>query len=323
MPRSILKLFAAHLCLLALLASPVFAQGPDTPVSSDGSAAEADPEAAELRDWFNALPPERRMQLMNRMRAVRRMPPEERREVIEDRRPVLSERERDNMQRLERMPYLQRVQYNGLSHELNMLRRFDEQGFNEANQLSGEERARAIHHLLQRQRAMHFQRALTPEQRAELEQLQGPERMRRLREMFREAAKERRERLVELVPGLDDLRRRAREGDAEAREEWRRTMSNLLALDFLTMRLQPEARDRVFESARNDGFEAATELARKLLREQWNSDMHRERPQRGPRQGQPQERRGHRGPGAERAPGERGPAERGPRGDRTPPRRDR
>jgi hypothetical protein len=319
------RFLAVQLCLLALLASPLFAQGAESPDSDrQGSssanesanetednaennaddaderpgygrrgfqrrgfaqgpgerpnrAPEDDEEAARLREWFEALPAERQMQLRARARAVQRLPRERQREILESESPALEEPEVQNLERMRGIRYLHRVRLNSLRHELSMLRRFDNQGFQEAMELEGEERARALHRLLQRQRAAHFQRALTPEQRDELEALDDAQRVERLREMFREARTERRQKLIEAFPELKELREAAREGDDDAAEELRERLSDVLGLDFLTFRLSEEARDRVFEAARDEGMDAAVQLAREELRQQWQQEMRRMR----------------------------------------------
>lgn len=261
---------AVILPCLALLLLAVAALNPAVAFAQPAPATDA--RAQELQAWFEGLTPQRKELLKRRLKALRRLPKDKQADLLKaarEGRPLLSEAQRANLRRLKDMPYLERVRLYTLARELEMLRKNAPVAFKRA--LESPERERALGEMLLMQRA---QMLLTPEERASLPNMKGPERMRLLRERYEQNGRESLEELAFLEPRLADLRKAAAGGDDDARRELRRAVSDLATLNMLLQRLDKERRERVMAELKELGLDRAMEKAvdavRKELRAQWN-----------------------------------------------------
>ncbi|MBZ0136070.1 MAG: hypothetical protein K8I27_06835 [Planctomycetes bacterium] len=261
------------LMLALLFAVPAFAQTRET----------------ELRDWFNKLPESRQNELKNRLRALKRLPKERQAEVLKaarEGRPVLTDAQRDNIRKLGKMDYLERVRLYTTAAELQVLRRTRGKEFDDAMQLEGHERVKALREMLHEQRMMHHMRNMPDEQREALRGMSPVERQKAMRQWFKEDSERRMEALEGFHPRIAELRQAAADGDKDAKRQLRRTIADLRTLDMLLQRLEPEARESVMSKISELTIEQAADEVRRALQKQWQNEM-RNRPNRGPR---PEER---------------------------------
>lgn len=257
------------LMLVFALVAPVFAQSRE----------------AELREWFNNLPESRQTELKNRLRALKRLPKEKQAELVKaakEGRPVLTDAQRDNIRKLGKMDYLERVRLYTTAAELQVLRRTRGKEFDQAMQLEGHQRVKALRELLMEQRAGQFHRSLTDEQREALRGMTPDERRKAMRQWFKEESERRMEALEGFHPRIAELRKAAADGDKDAKRQLRRTIADLRTLDMLLQRLEPEARESVMSKISQLTIEQAADEVRKALQAQWQNEM-RNRPNRGPR----------------------------------------
>jgi hypothetical protein len=265
-------------------------------------AQEAHRDEAALREWFESLPPERRNRLRHRQRVFKRLSKERQGEVLEaakSDKPIFSAEENANLEKLRLMGDLQRLRLFTLANELQQLRRNPDPRVEKALR---ERNTRELYVRLRERRAHAFRITLPAEKRAELDKLPPQQRMRALMRLYDQETAARRERLIEMFPGIKETRDKARAGDAKARAELRRNLADLWTLDMMLQRLHPQARERVLGELANRPVDDAGRLLRDELRKQWQRDR-RERPP-------GRERPGRRRDGAVR-PGEDRP--RGPR----------
>lgn len=231
--------------------------------------------AAELRQWFESQTPQRQELLKRRLRAIKRLPKDTQAALIRnvaDGKAMLTEKQRENLEQVRRMPYLQRVRLYTVSRELDMLRRANPAAFKRANERP--DRARALSEMLLVHRA---QMALTPAEREQIKGLKPDERMRFMRDKLAQNGRERMERITFLEPRIADLRKAAAAGDEAARNELREAMADLGTLDMLLQRLTPDRQQKVMEELRGLGLEKAVETVRKELKNQW-SEQEKKRP---------------------------------------------
>lgn len=264
------------LVIALLVAAPVFAQNTTS-------------REAELRQWFNNLPESRKTELKNRLRALKRLPKERQQEVLKaakEGRSVLTDEQRQNIRKLGKMDYLERVRLYTTAAELQLLRRTRGKEFDEAMKLKGHDRVKALRGLMMEQRMMHFMRNLPIEQREALRGLKPVERQKAMRQWFKEESERRMEALEGFHPRIAELRQAAADGDKDAKRQLRRTIADLRTLDMLLQRLEPEVRESVMSKIRDLTIERAADEVRKALQAQWQNEM-RNRPGRKPR---PEER---------------------------------
>lgn len=286
-PRTVI-LFAALLAMVLLATlNPAVAQaapGPD------------DARATELRKWFEAQTPQRQDLLKRRLRVIKRLPKEKQAEMLQaaaEGKPLLSEKQRENLDKVRKLPYLQRVRLYTVSRELDMARRGNPVAFKRASERP--DRARALGEMLLIQRG---QMALTPADREQMKGMKPEERMRFVREKLEQTGRDRMERITFLDPRIADLRKAAAGGDETARAELREALADLGTLDMLMQRLSPERQQKVMDELRGLGLEKAVEVVRKELKNHW-SEMEKKRPGKEER-----DRPGHEGsmrPGDRRA----------------------
>jgi hypothetical protein len=263
-------------------------------------AQEAPRDEAALREWFESLPPERRNRLRHRQRVFKRLSKERQSEVLASARsgkPIFSAEENANLEKLRLMGDLQRLRLFTLANELQQLRRNPDPRVEKALR---ERNTRELYMRLRERRARAFRETLPAEKRDEL--AKSPQPQRALMRLYDQETAARRERLIEMFPGIKETRDKARAGDAKARAELRRNLADLWTLDMMLQRLHPQARERVLGELANRPVEDAGRQLRDELRKQWQRDR-RERPP-------GRERPGRRHDGAVR-PGEDRP--RGPR----------
>jgi len=247
-------------------------------VAATGAAAQAVPEDArsvELRKWFEAQTPQRQDLLKRRLRVIKRLPKDKQAEVLKavsEGKPMLSEKQRENLETVRKLPYLERVRLYTVSRELDMVRRSNPVGFKRAQERP--DRAKALSELLLVHRG---QMALSPQDREHMKTLRADERMRFMREKLEQNGRERLERITFLDPRILDLRKAAAGGDQAARAELREAMADLGTLDMLMQRLTPDRQQKVMEELRGLGLEKAVDLVRKELKGQW-SEMDKKRP---------------------------------------------
>jgi hypothetical protein len=276
------------LLLFALLA-PAALQAQDAPA-----------ERAELRQWYDSLTPERKKELRHRARVYKRMGKEQQeraRESAQQGKPIFTPEQRRHLESLRTMNKLQRLRLFTLANELQQLRRMRGEAVRKLLEKDGPERARELHRMIRMRRAQEFRRTLSPEQQEELNGLPDRERIQRLLRLYDEETKSRRERLEQAFPAVGETRRRARAGDADAREELKRQLADLWTLDLMLQRLDTEARERVFPELGKVSIEKAGELLRTELRKQWQRDGRERRrngpPHRGPDRRPDDRPRGH------------------------------
>jgi hypothetical protein len=262
----------SFLLLFALLA-PVALPAQDAP--ADG---------AELRQWYDSLTPERKKELRHRARVYKRMGKEQQekaREAAKEGKPIFTPEQRTHLESLRTMNKLQRLRLFTLANELQHLRRQRGEAVRKLLDKDGPERVRELHRMIRMRRAQEFRRTLSPEQQKELDGLSDRERIQRLLKLYEEETKSRRERLEQAFPAVGETRRRARAGDADAREELKRQLADLWTLDLMLQRLDAETRERMFPELAKVSIEDAGDLLRTELRKQWQRDG-RERRRNGP-----------------------------------------
>ena len=236
----------------------------------------AQDRAAELREWFNELPESRKTELKNRLRALKRLPKERQQQVLKaakEGRPVLTDQQRQNIRKLGKMDYLERVRLYTTAAELQMLRRMRGKDFEDAMQLEGHERLKKLRELMHEQRAMQFMRNLPDEAREALRGMTVEERRKAMRKMFKEESERRMEALESFHPRIAELREAASNGDKDAKRQLRRTIADLRTLDMLLQRLKPETRESVMNTIRDLTIEQAADEVRKALHKQWQNEM--------------------------------------------------
>ncbi len=271
-------------CLVVTLLVALAALNPAVTFAQPAPAPDA--HTLEMQAWFDGLTPQRKELLKRRLKALRRLPKDKQTELLQaakEGRPLLTEAQRTNLRKLKEMPYLERVRLYTLARELEMLRKNAPVAYKRASE--GADRDRALAEMLFLQRA---QMLLTPEERAGMASLKGPERMRFLRERYEQSGRESLEELAFLEPRLADLRKAAASGDEDARRELRRAVSDLGTLNMLLQRLDKDRREKVMADLKELGLDRAMEKAvdtvRKELRAQWNEAE--KRPQREDRPGE-------------------------------------
>lgn len=258
------------LILVALLAVPALAQD------------NANDEAA-LRAWHNSLTKEQRDRLKHRQRVFKRMDKERQRDALESAKagkPVLSQEERESLEQLRTMGYLKRARLFTLANELQVLRRTAGPEFKRAMELTGDERVRELHQLLERRRAMAFLRTLPESEQQRISALPPAQRFREAMQLYERENRARRQKLEQAFPHVAELREKART-DEGARTELRRVMADLWTLDMMLQRLLPQTRERVLAQLPNLDIDKAADLLRKELQAQWQAEVrqHKRRPQ--------------------------------------------
>lgn len=267
--------------LIALLALPLLAQ-------------EVPTDEAGLRQWYQSLPKEQKERLRHRQRVFKRLDKDRQQQAMADAKagkPILTTAERENLEQLRTMGYLQRARLMTLANELQMLKRTGGPEFKRAMDLEGAERVKALHQMLVRRRALAFLRTLPDTEQQRLAGLPPMERQREAMKLYEEHNRKRRAALEEAFPHVKELKQKARAGDQQAREELRRVMADVWTLDMMLQRLNTEARDRVMAQLPNLSIEKAADLLRKELKEQWQNEMREHK-----RNNKPQPRDGGFGP---------------------------
>jgi hypothetical protein len=265
-----------------------------------------DSREAELRQWFDSLPESRKAELKHRLRAFKRLPEPRQREMLQaakEGREVLTEKQRENIRRLRRMDNLERVRLYTTGAELQLLRRARGADFDEAMNLEGPERVQRLREMLHEHRRLRFFNDLPPEEREALRRMPPRERERAMHDRYRREREERLNELEKHYPRVSELRQAAEDGDRDARRQLRQTMADLRTLDMLLQRLGPKEREVMLQRIGDRTIEQTAEEVRKALQRQWQQES-RQRPKRRPE------------------PGDRGPAgpERGDRGSMRPER---
>lgn len=269
-PRILITLAALGICLLFGAINPAQAQ------AAPAAAAE-EARTAELRAWFEAQSPQRQELLKRRLRVIKRLPKDKQADLLKavsEGRPLLNEKQRENLERVRKMPYLERVRLYTVSRELEMARKSNPVAYKRA--LEAPNRDRALSDMLAVHRA---QMLLSPEERERVKTMRPEERMRFVRERMEVNGRERLERISFLDPRIVELRKAAQAGDEAARAELRQAMADLGTLDMLLQRLEPARQQKAMEELRGLGLEKAVDLVRRELKAQWN-EQERKRPER-------------------------------------------
>lgn len=274
--RTILLLLVPACLLVAFSFTPALGQGEGTPDAT---------EQAELTRWFESQSKPRQELLKRRLRALKTLPKHKRDEYLKaarEGRPVLNDAQRDNLAKLRKLSYLERVRLFTLASEIEQARRANGREFTEAEKLEGKERAQAIVRILQRQRAAMFLRNLSPEQHERLRNLPPEQRLEEARKLMAEQRRESLEALAEIHPRVAELKVAAESTDkeirAEARKELRQVMRELGTLDQLLQRLDNAQREEVMATLKEVGLEKGVEEVRKALRDQWTDSSRKRRP---------------------------------------------
>jgi hypothetical protein len=272
--------------LLSLSVAPVSAQ------QSDSTKASSDSREASLRDWFNGLGKARQEELKKRFRAFKHLPKERQQQIfkaVKEGKPILTEQQRENLKKLKKLDYLERVRLYTVAAELQALRRGRPAEFKAA--MESERPAAELHKLMLEQRVQMHLRSLTPAERAEFARLTPEQR----RERMQSEHKQRLEELQGFYPRFAELREAAAKGDKEARKELRQAVADLRTLDQLLQRLEPEKRKEMLAELRDLTIDEAAGKVRRALQDQWQKE--RKQPSRE-RKDQPRmapERNGKRG----------------------------
>ena len=263
--RSLL-LIVCGLALFASLAIPAGAQ--DTAKSHDAT-------------WFNELGKNRQQELKKRYHALKRLPKEKQEAILKagkDGKPILSDEQRKNLQKLRKLTYLQRVRLYTLAAELKAARTMRPVEFKKA--MESDNRPEALRNLLADQRAMMYMRNLPPEKREELQAMPPRDRMEAIRKLYEEESKARLAELEGIYPRVNELRVAAEGGDKEAKRQLRQMMGDLKTLDLLMQRLEPGKRSELMAELRDLSIDEAANEIRKALKDQWQAEIKRSKEER-------------------------------------------
>ena len=121
MPRAltiaIAKGLTAGALLLCLLVAPALAEGPVIEKPTEK-------EAAELREWYGKLSPQRQEMLKRRLKAFKQLEPGRQKDLIEKLRGTglaFNDDQSKAVGKLQKLPYLARVRLHLLGDELKMI----------------------------------------------------------------------------------------------------------------------------------------------------------------------------------------------------------
>jgi hypothetical protein len=259
-----LLMLAVALALVAAMAIPVAAESPTVP--RDGDAG-----------WFEGLGKNRQEELKKRYRVFKRLPKDKQEAVLKagkEGKPILSEEQRKNLQKLRKLSHLQRVRLYTLAAELNAARMMRPEEFRRA--MESDNRPEALRNLLADQRAQMFMRSLPPEKRRELMLKPEGERKEALRKLYQEESKARLAELEAIYPKVAELREAAKT-DKEAKRQLKQMVGDLQTLVLLLQRLEPERRKQVMSELRDLSMDAAANEIRKALKDQWQEETKRNR----------------------------------------------
>ncbi|MCA8937389.1 MAG: hypothetical protein KDB68_14415 [Planctomycetes bacterium] len=298
----ILTLLIAFALVAGLSFTPAAAQ--------DAAKPTTDSREAQLREWFNALPKHRQEELKQRLKTLKRLPKERREEMLQaakEGRPILSDEQRKNLQKLRKLSYLERIRLYTTAAEIDALRRGPRaREFEQAMKLEGPERMRELRGMMFEQRQMMFVRSLPADKRREIMNLPENERRQAVRKLFEEEGRTRLQQLEGFYPRLAELKEAAQGGDKEARKSLRQMYADLRTLDLLIQRLAPEKREQIMTELRDLSMEDAANAVRKALQDQWQAERKGRNPgRRNNDRGTVQpERNAHRAPDQRRKPRE-------------------
>lgn len=249
------------------------------------AAQDAQPTAREkeLREWYNGLGKNRQDELKRRFKAFKQLPRERQQQIMKlakEGKPILTDQQRENLKKLKKLSYLERVRLYTTAAELSALRRMRSAEFEAAIKLDAPERQAKLHELLKEQRRNMFMRTLPDEQRRRIMRTPLDERDDAIDRLYRQEAKERIEKLAEYYPRLAELREAAERGDKEARHELRSLFADLRTLDQLMQRLTPERREEVTAELKDLSMDQAADKVRKALQDQWQRERKQPRDRR-------------------------------------------
>ncbi|MCC6149077.1 MAG: hypothetical protein IT461_02410 [Planctomycetes bacterium] len=252
---AIAKGFAAGALLLCLLVAPALAEGPAIEKPTEK-------EAAELREWYSKLPPQRQEMLKRRLKAFKQLDPKRQKELIEKLRGsglAFNDDQSKAVGKLQKLPYLARVRLHLLGDELKMIEKREPEFFAAALKKPANERNRELGQRILMSRIMRYTMTLPEDQRAAFEKLRPAERIQR----YMAAKNERINALLEANPRYADLKANADKGDAEARRALGALRRDVSTLDDLVERYAPEIpaerrealREKVREAVAREGLE--------------------------------------------------------------------
>lgn len=268
----VLSLFVALALVAGLAVTPAAAQGK----ASDAATAKPNGREAELQKWFSSLPKHRQIELKQRLKVLKRLPKDRREEILQaakEGRPILTDEQRKNLQKLRKLSYLERIRLYTTAAEVEALRRGPRANeFKQAMQLEGSERVRALRGMMAEQRQSMYLRNMPDEKRREIMSLPEGERRHAIRELFEQESRGRMQRLEGFYPRLAELKEAARGGDKEARKELRVMFADLQTLDLLIQRLAPEKREQMMTELRELSMEEAADTVRRALQDQWQNE---------------------------------------------------
>ncbi|MCC6572238.1 MAG: hypothetical protein IT462_00475 [Planctomycetes bacterium] len=232
-------LFPVSLCLVA---APVSAQE-----SAETLIAAVDEkiEMEDMRQWFESLPAEKKQVLQRRSRALRGLSKDKQEAILsalKGDKDVFSPGQKEALKKIAALSPLQRLRLHGLRMEVEQIRKVSPEFFKGLEGMSRSERVAAWSRKVSQLRANRFVNGLDEKTREELKALPDAERIRKGREMFVNAARERLEALAKGQPQLAELRAKAEGGDKEAKRKLAQMMRDLGTLDKLIERLEESKR---------------------------------------------------------------------------------
>ncbi|MCB9893049.1 MAG: hypothetical protein H6839_01210 [Planctomycetes bacterium] len=262
--RYVSPILAALALVLLLGVTPAGAQ--------DSDAAKPDAREAQLREWFNGLGKNRQEELKKRFRAFKHLPKERQQQILQaakDGKPILTDKQRDNLKKLKKFSFLERVRLYTTAAELNALTH-GPRG-KEAREAFEKGDQEALRRMMTQQRMSLFARNMTPEEKREFFAMTPEERTRKIIE----ERKARLEELTGIYPRFAELREAAESGDKDARKELKHLVADLRTLDLLLQRLEPDKRAEMMAELKDLSLEDAANEIRKALQDQWKEEKRR------------------------------------------------
>jgi len=257
--------------ILAALAL-AFVLGVNPVDAQESDAAKPSAREAQLREWFNGLGKNRQEELKKRFRAFKHLPNERQQQILQaarDGKPILTDKQRENLKKLKKLSFLERVRLYTTAAELNALTH-GPRG-KEAREAFEKGDKEVLRRMMMQQRMNMFSRNMLPEQKREFFSMTPEERLKKIVE----DRKTRIEELTGIYPRFAELREAAENGDKDARRELKHLVADLRTLDLLLQRLEPAKRAEIMAELKDLSIDDAANQLRKALQDQWKEERKR------------------------------------------------